>query len=111
MVFDRFTRLRMPFRPSRLDADRELESVLDRETLEGGTDITGGLLDTASYVELKARRDARRAIVVVTDDQTERSRNGAAVPEFPRAYSASVCQRGLLVSNDARHRRRGAAVA
>src|SRR5215831_5687282 len=36
MVFDRSTRLRMPFRPSRLDAERELESVLDRETFQGG---------------------------------------------------------------------------
>src|SRR5262252_1124636 len=63
MVFDRFTRLCMPFRPSRLDADRQLESVLDRETFKGGTDITRGLLDTASYVEESARRDARRAIV------------------------------------------------
>src|SRR5215831_13565847 len=32
MVFDRSTRLRMPFRSSREDADRELESVLDRES-------------------------------------------------------------------------------
>src|SRR5215469_10072418 len=111
MVFDRFMRLRMPFRPSRLDADRELESVLDRETFEGGTDITRGLLDTAYYVEQNARRHARRAIVIVTDDETERSRNEAAVPEFPRAYSASVWQRGLLVSNDARYRLRRAAVA
>src|SRR6516164_8635247 len=79
MVFDRVTRLRMPFRPSRLDAERELESVLERETFEGGTDITRGLLDTAYYVEQNARRDARRAIVIVTDDQTERSRNEAAV--------------------------------
>src|SRR5215467_4521923 len=79
MVFDRFTRLRMPFRATRLDADRELESVLDRETFEGGTDITRGLLDTAYYVEQNARRDARRAIVIVTDDQTERSRNEARV--------------------------------
>lgn len=79
MVFDRFTRLRMPFRPSHLNADRELESVLDRETFEGGTDITRGLVDAASYVEQNARRDARRAIVIVTDDQTERSRNETAV--------------------------------
>src|SRR6516162_4650189 len=61
MVFDRFTRLRMPFRPNRLDADSKLESVLDRETFEGGTDITRALLDTAYYVEQSARRDVRRA--------------------------------------------------
>ncbi len=56
VVFDRFTCLLMPFRSSRLDAERKLESVLDRETFGGGTDITRGLLDTASYVEQNARR-------------------------------------------------------
>ena len=79
LVFDRFTRERMPFRSTRQDAERELERVLDRESFEGGTDITRGLLDAASYVAQNARRDVRRAIVIVTDDQTERSRNEAAV--------------------------------
>lgn len=78
MVFDRLARLPMAFRPTR-HAERELESVLDRETFLGGTDITRGLLDTAAYVEQNARRGVRRAIVIVTDDQTERSRNEAAV--------------------------------
>jgi VWFA-related protein len=100
MVFDRFTRLRMPFRPSRLDAERELESVLDRETFEGGTDITRGLLDTASYVEQSARRDARRAIVIVTDDQTERSRNEAAVL---RALTRADSVLSALIAPDALH--------
>ena len=100
MVFDRFTRLRMPFRPSRLDAERELESVLDRETFEGGTDITRGLLDTASYVEQNARRDARRAIVIVTDDQTERNRNEAAVL---RALTRADSVLSALIAPDALH--------
>jgi VWFA-related protein len=100
IVFDRFTRLRMPFRPSRLDADRELESVLDRETFEGGTDITRGLLDTAYYVEQNARRDARRAIIVVTDDQTERSRNEAAVL---RALTRADSVLSALIAPDALH--------
>jgi VWFA-related protein len=100
MVFDRFTRLRMPFRPSRQDAERQLEDVLDRETFEGGTDITRGLLDTASYVEQNARRDARRAIVIVTDDQTERSRNDAAVlSALTRADSVL----SALIAPDALH--------
>jgi VWFA-related protein len=100
MVFDRFTRLRMPFRPSRPDADRELESVLDRETFEGGTDITRGLLDTATYVEQSARRDARRAIVIVTDDQTERSRNEATVL---RALTRADSVLSALIAPDALH--------
>jgi VWFA-related protein len=100
MVFDRFPRLPMPFRPSRLDAERELESVLDRETFEGGTDITRGLLDTASYVEQNARRDARRAIVIVTDDQTERNRNEAAVL---RALTRADSVLSALIAPDALH--------
>jgi VWFA-related protein len=100
VVFDRFTRLRMPFRPSRLDAERELESVLDRETFEGGTDITRGLLDTASYVEQNARRDARRAIVIVTDDQTERNRDEAGVL---RALTRADSVLSALIAPDALH--------
>jgi VWFA-related protein len=100
VVFDRFTRLRMPFRASRRDAERELENTLDRETFEGGTDITRGLLDTAYFVEQHARRDARRAIVIVTDDQTERSRNEAAVL---RALTRADSVLSALIAPDALH--------
>uniref|UniRef100_Q029H1 von Willebrand factor, type A n=1 Tax=Solibacter usitatus (strain Ellin6076) TaxID=234267 RepID=Q029H1_SOLUE len=100
MVFDRFSRLLMPFRPSRRDAETVLENVLERETFDGGTDITRGLLDTASYVEQNARRDARRAIVIVTDDQTERNRNEAAVL---RALTRSDSVLSALIAPDALH--------
>src|SRR5713226_5215582 len=79
MVFDRSTRVRLPFRNSRRDAERELELVLDQETFDGGTDITRGLLDAARYMARNARSDARRAIVILTDDQTERERDDAGV--------------------------------
>ncbi len=98
MVFDRVTRLRMPFRSSPMDAERELESVLDREAFEGGTDITRGLLDTAFYVEQNARHDARRAIVIVTDDQTELNRNEAAVL---RALTRADSVLSALIAPDA----------
>ena len=100
MVFDRFTRLAMPFRSSRLDAERDLENLLYRETFGGGTDITRGLLDTASYVEQNARHDARRAIVIVTDDQTERNRNEAAVL---RALTLADSALSALIAPDALH--------
>jgi VWFA-related protein len=100
IVFDRFARLLMPFRPSRLDAERKLEGILDRETFGGGTDITRGLLDTASYVEQNARRDARRAIVIVTDDQTERNRNDVAVL---RALTRADSVLSALIAPDALH--------
>jgi VWFA-related protein len=79
MVFDRSSRVRMGFRSSQSGVDRELENVLDYETFRGGTDITRGLLDAADMVRNEARREARRAIVIVTDDQTERERNVEAV--------------------------------
>jgi len=100
VVFDRFTRLRMPFRTSRVNAERELEGVLDSERFDGGTDITRGLLDTAAYVEQNARRDARRAIVIVTDDQTERNRNEAAVL---RALTRADSVLSALIAPDALH--------
>jgi VWFA-related protein len=100
LVFDRFTRECTPFRSNRQDAERELESVLDREPFDGGTDITRGLLDAASYMEQNARHDARRAIVIVTDDQTERSRNEAAVLH---ALTRADSVLSALIAPDALH--------
>jgi VWFA-related protein len=100
MVFDRATRVRMAFRASRQEAERELERVLDDESFRGGTDITRGLLDAASYMSQNARREARRAIVILTDDQTERSRNEAAVLHgLTRADSVL----SALIAPDAMH--------
>ena len=65
MVFDRETRLRLPFRSSLQDVERELESLLRQETFNGGTDITRGLLDAAEYIGRSGRRDAR----LETDDR------------------------------------------
>lgn len=75
MVFDRATRLRLPFRANRSDVEREFETLLRQETFNGGTDITRALHDAAAYVGREGRRDARRAVVILTDDQTERSRD------------------------------------
>src|SRR5258705_668568 len=60
MVFDRQTRLRLPFRKNRMEVEREFERLLDQETFRGGTDITRSLYDAASYVRREARREARR---------------------------------------------------
>jgi VWFA-related protein len=100
LVFDRLTRVRMPFRSDRQDVERELETVLSRESFEGGTDITRGLLDTASYMAQNGRRDGRRAVVIVTDDQTERSRNeGAVLGALTRADAVL----SALIAPDAFH--------
>jgi VWFA-related protein len=100
LVFDRATRVRLPFRNSRRDAERELEQVLDQEAFNGGTDITQGLLDAADYMARHARRDARRAIVILTDDQTERDRNDARVS---RALTRAGCVLSALIAPDALH--------
>ena len=71
MVFDRSTRVKMPFHSSRDEMDNQFKALMKHESFNGGTDITRGLLDAAAYVQRHARKDARRAIVILTDDQTE----------------------------------------
>ena len=102
MVFDRATRLRLPFRSSRADVERELESLLHQERFNGGTDITRSLLEAADYVARQARRDARRAIVILTDDQTERDRDVAAVS---RALTRADAVLSALIAPDAMQNR------
>src|ERR1700732_2011142 len=64
----------MPLRNSRNDVEREMSRLLDQETFRGGTDITRGLYDAATYMGRSGRRDARRAIVILTDDETQLQR-------------------------------------
>lgn len=73
MVFDRSTRVHSGFRNRRDNVSRELAKMLDSEDFNGGTDIARGILAAVDYVRQNARKDARRAILIVTDDQTERS--------------------------------------
>jgi VWFA-related protein len=100
MVFDLNSRVRMPFRASRQEVERELARVLDDETFEGGTDITRGLLDAAAYMSRNARREARHAIVILTDDQTQRDRNDASVL---RALTRADSVLSALIAPDALH--------
>jgi len=98
MVFDRSSRLRLPFQTDRQKVERELDAMLKHESFNGGTDITRGLLDAAAYVGREGRRDARRAIVVVTDDETERDRDEAAVN---RALTRADAVLSALIAPDA----------
>ncbi len=79
MVFDRQTRLRMPFRKGHEHLESEFENVLRLENFRGGTDITRGMYDAAAYMKRDGRKDARRAIVILTDDETELSRDDEGV--------------------------------
>ncbi|MBV9265988.1 MAG: VWA domain-containing protein, partial [Acidobacteriaceae bacterium] len=73
MVFDTYTRVRLPFRDNRSEVADELNRLVRSERFNGGTHITRALLSAASYVEHEARPQARRAIVILTDDETQDS--------------------------------------
>lgn len=108
MVFDRGTNLRMPFRRVDSGVARNLQSVLSRETFDGGTDITRGLLDAAAYVTREARPGSRRAIVILTDDQTERDRDEQGVG---RALTKADAVLSALLAPDALGSGRGGGVS
>jgi len=97
MIFDRATRVRMGFRNSR-EAERALERVLDEETFRGGTDITLGMYDAADFLRREGRPAARKAIVIVTDDETERNRD---VDGVSRALSRADAVLSALIAPDA----------
>ncbi len=71
MVFDTRTRVRLPFRSSPSEVTSELNHLLRSERFNGGTRITQSLIEAASYVGREARPNARRAIVILADDQTQ----------------------------------------
>src|SRR5262245_44982732 len=71
MVFDRSTRVRMNFREGFDEIEREFDNLLRHESFSGGTDITRAMYDATKYITKQARKDARRAIVILTDDRTE----------------------------------------
>jgi VWFA-related protein len=98
MVFDRSTRVRLRFSGSRLELQRELDHLLRQERFNGGTDITRAMLDAADYIRREGRRDARRAIVILTDDQTEFDRNEAEVSLALARADAVMC---ALIAPDA----------
>ncbi len=98
MVFDRSTRLRMPLRNSRNDVEREMNRLLDQETFRGGTDITRGLYDAAAYMGRSGRRDARRAIVILTDDETQLNSDEEGVSRALTRADTVLC---ALIAPDA----------
>lgn len=107
MVFDRQTRVRLPFRGNRDDVDRELQNMMRQENFRGGTDITRAMLDAADYIRAMGRKDARRAIIILTDDMTEFERDEDRVG---RALIRSDAVLSALIAPDAmagRNQQRG----
>ncbi len=98
MVFDRNTRVRLAFNSNRQDVQREFDRLLRDERFNGGTDITRAMLDAADYIRNEGRRDARRAIVILTDDQTEFDRDDDGVGRALARADAVMC---ALIAPDA----------
>lgn len=98
MVFDRRSRVRLGWGDSLEVVANGLDAVVEEESFNGGTDITRALLDAARYLQSSARRDARRAIVILTDDQTERDRNEQRVL---RALEDAEAVLSALIAPDA----------
>jgi VWFA-related protein len=91
MVFDRMTRVRLPFNSSRQEVQRGFDRLLREERFNGGTDITRGMLDAADYIRRQGRKDARRAIVILTDDRTELNRDDQGVGRALSEADAVMC--------------------
>ena len=98
MVFDRSTRVRLAFSSSPQEVQREFDRLLRQERFNGGTDITRAMLDAADYIRRNGRREARRAIVILTDDQTEFDRDDAGVGRALGRADALMC---ALIAPDA----------
>ncbi|MDQ2842182.1 MAG: VWA domain-containing protein [Acidobacteriota bacterium] len=79
MVFDTSTRIRLPFRSSHSEITGELDRLLRSEGFDGGTRITSAMVSAANYLAREARPDARRAIVILTDDETQDREDEARV--------------------------------
>jgi hypothetical protein len=81
MVFDTRARERLPFTNSRSEVTSELNRLVRSERFNGGTRITSALIEAASYVQHHARADARRAVVILTDDETQDSEDESRVEQ------------------------------
>lgn len=98
MVFDRYSRVRLPFNSSKQEVQRAFDRLLREERFNGGTDITRAMFDAADYIAQHGRRDARRAIVILTDDSTEFDRDDVGVGRALARANAVMC---ALIAPDA----------
>ncbi|HTW66439.1 MAG TPA: VWA domain-containing protein [Bryobacteraceae bacterium] len=98
MVFDRYTRVRLPFNSNPQEVQRGFDRLLREERFNGGTDITRAMFDAADYIGREGRRDARRAIIILTDDQTEFDRDDIGVGRALARANSIMC---ALIAPDA----------
>lgn len=107
MVFDRATRVRLPLSNNRQDVQREFDRLLRQERFNGGTDITRAMMDAADYMRHQGRRDSRRAIVILTDDQTEFDRDDVGVSRALARADTVMCALIAPDASDYGRQRRG----
>lgn len=103
-VFDRRTRNRLRFEPDHDTVAAAMEDVLDSEGFNSGTAITRALKESAAWVAREARRDARRAIVILTDDETGDGRDEDGVLAALDRADAAL---SVLMAPPSRHGRAG----
>src|SRR5687767_10232359 len=68
MTFTTRSSVRLKLSGDRDEVEHKLDDIVGSGSFGGGTDINGALLEAAAYLGKEGRRDARRAIVIVTDD-------------------------------------------
>jgi hypothetical protein len=98
MVFTTRARVRLKFSEDRDEIERRLDEIVRDSSFGGGTNINRALLDSAAYVTKEARREARRAIIIVTDDIAEpidQQRTGAALSEADAVLMALLTPEAL----------------
>jgi VWFA-related protein len=91
MVFDRKVRLRFGLEANIEKVREALDQTMHEESFDGGTDIHFGLYEAAKYMRQSARPDARRTIVILTDDRTERARKDSLVLRALWQADAVLC--------------------
>ena len=85
MVFDRATRVRLPFNSSHQDVQREFDRLLAPGALQRRHRYYARHAGRRRLHPARRPADARRAIVILTDDQTEFDRDDEAVSRAWRA--------------------------
>lgn len=106
MTFTRKSLLHLPLADDFAKVQRGMDEALRKEDFTGGTDIHAGLYDAAVYMAQNARPEARRVILIFTDDRTERARKDALVL---RALWSADAVLGALVVETKQHGRTEAA--
>lgn len=90
MVFDTSARIKLPFESDHAEITSELNHILRSERFNRGTEITYAMISAASYVQRQARPEARHAVVIMTDDQTQDEE------DIPRVDSALARANAVL---------------